>query len=407
MKRASTLVLHLRDTETLCGPGKTILETIRINDDPRFAYCVGGFETERPNEYLEHVARWCPTVALSGTRTRLARDVVDLARWVSRSGVGIVHAHDVKTDAYGYLAARLAGVPAVTTAHGYVRVSAKSMAYSVLDKALRRRMELVLVVSETMKNEWLSAGFPGERLRVVKNCIVLDRYPFHSRPERWIRERTLAKRGAVIGCIGRLSAEKGHARALRAFARVLRFDAHVTLMIAGDGPERGRLEALSEDLGINERVTFLGHRKNIHEVYEALDVLVLPSRSEGLPNVILEAMALGIPVVATAAGGTPELVRHGETGYLAGADVVRDLAQGVLDTLRDPKRTAEQTARARTFAEREHDMPRLVERTHAIYRQLLEANVRDDRRRGHPYRKAARRRRVEPTLSARRSERPR
>src|SRR5262249_9818316 len=140
----------------------------------------------------------------------------------------------------------------------------------------------------------------------------------------------------VVGAVGRLSAEKGFDLLIRAVGRLLKGGADVQLIIVGDGEERPRLEALITELGLVDRVLMLGYRPDVSELYQAMDVYALSSLSEGLPNVLLEAMALEVPIVATRIAGVPRLVRDEVTGLLVEPGSVDALTHGLDRLLADP-----------------------------------------------------------------------
>jgi glycosyltransferase involved in cell wall biosynthesis len=180
----------------------------------------------------------------------------------------------------------------------------------------------------------------------------------------------------VVGCIGRLSAEKGQRLLIEVFPEVLRAVPSARLLLAGDGPDLPRLRDRAETLALGDAVRFLGHRQDILDVYGSLDLLVLCSDTEGLPNVVLEAMALGVPVVATAVGGTPELVIDGRTGWLVPPAEPVPLGRAIVEALRRREEAAERAAAARRHVEADFDMMGLIRRTHDLYRRFLGASQR-------------------------------
>jgi glycosyltransferase involved in cell wall biosynthesis len=141
----------------------------------------------------------------------------------------------------------------------------------------------------------------------------------------------------ILLTIGRLSREKGHRDLVRAIhvLRALRQELEFRLVIVGDGPERAGIRTLTSALGLEGEVLLAGHQSNVQPFYALADLFVLPSRSEGSPNVLLEAMAAGVPVVSTGVGGVPEIVRHGESALLVKAGDTRAMAEAILRLLQD------------------------------------------------------------------------
>lgn len=197
-----------------------------------------------------------------------------------------------------------------------------------------------LVNSSFLKRQILSRfpEVPPERVEVLHNGVdtaALD--PARCARRREVRrELGVSEAGLLVTAVGRLAAVKNYPLLLRAFAQALRVLPEATLAVVGEGGELGSLKALSEGLNIGDRVRFTGFRKDIPEVLHASDLFVHTSLMEGLPNAVLEAMAMGRPVVATDVGGVPELVAHGETGLLTPSGDEAALTKALLYLLNAP-----------------------------------------------------------------------
>jgi glycosyltransferase involved in cell wall biosynthesis len=206
------------------------------------------------------------------------------------------------------------------------------------------RLVLVVAVSEAVASTLASLGMARSRIQVIHPGVAFNRYP----------ERPEGHRGApVIGCVARLHREKNVALLLKAFARVSKEIPEARLEIVGDGPERNGLERLTERLGIGARTAFRGYVKDVGRDCGRFTVLAVPSSRESFGIAALEAMACGVPVVATRVGGLPELVVDGETGLLVPPDSEAAMAEAILGLLRDPEGARrmgqEGRARAGTF----------------------------------------------------------
>jgi glycosyltransferase involved in cell wall biosynthesis len=175
----------------------------------------------------------------------------------------------------------------------------------------------------------------------------------------------------VIGYVGRLVPIKDVDNLLRAVALVQVQIPNLRLVVAGDGELRSPLETLAADLGLAERVTFLGWQQDLATVYGAMDLFVLTSLNEGTPVSLIEAMAAGVPVVATAVGGVPDVVEHAVTGMLVPPQQPDVLAAAIVAALTDAERTARMAARARTSVRDRFDSARLVQDTDMLYRRTL------------------------------------
>lgn len=363
-------ILHLRDTERLCGPGKTIRETIRLNSDPSVTYIVAAFEYTLENAFLRQLEGLCPIWRLPGARWRFPLTAVQLARRARHESITLFHAHDVKTNVLALLAGQLAQIPVVTTVHGYISIDRKSSLYTIADRALLRSMDSVVAVSAAMQDRFQRTGLPSAKVRLIRNCIDSSSYRFNYRSKVLRGLDQIGSDDIIIGHVGRLSPEKGQRRLLAAFPRILQRVPAALLVFAGDGPDLEPLRVAAAAPENRGRVRFLGYRSDVRDVFADLDLLVLSSDTEGMPNVVLEAMALGVPVVATAVGGTPELVRDGVTGILVPAADTAALAEGILRALQDRRSAMERAIGARSMVEQDFDMANLIRQTHEMYYQI-------------------------------------
>jgi glycosyltransferase involved in cell wall biosynthesis len=230
-----------------------------------------------------------------------------------REGVSVVHTHNPQPLIYGSLAAKAAGAALVHTKHGVNpgrgrRLWARRAASRLVDA-------FVAVSAPTADVARAAAECPPRALRVIPNGIDLGRFGPDAAARAAIRsELGVDDRAFVAGTVGRLYPEKGHDYLIRAVTPLCADDFHV--VIAGDGPERERLRAQVDALPRATSVHLLGARRDVPRLLAALDVFVLSSVREGLPLVIPEAMAAGLPVLSTAVGGIPQVVDEGATGFL-------------------------------------------------------------------------------------------
>jgi glycosyltransferase involved in cell wall biosynthesis len=178
----------------------------------------------------------------------------------------------------------------------------------------------------------LKAGVREEKVHLVRNGI--DLRPFEKVVPS-LREVSASDRSLIVGLIGRLSWEKGVDIFLNAAARVVVEFPSVKFVVVGEGPDKDKLELLIDELKIRENVSMLGRREDMPSVYASLDVMVSSSRQEGLPMAILEGMASGLPLVATAVGAVPTVIKDGRTGVLVPPEDADSLAAAIVDLLRD------------------------------------------------------------------------
>lgn len=235
-----------------------------------------------------------------------------LGLWM-RGRFDLVHTHNPAALLYGAPAAAMAGVACVHTKHGANPRAGRRL---IANRLAGRLVDAFVAVSpETAEVARRRKEVAESKLHVIPNGIDLDRFvPDSSAREALRAELGIAHGAWVVGTVGRLAVEKNQDLMLRAVAPLLRPEDHVVLV--GDGPLAGALATLARELGIERRVLFLGARPDVCALLNVLDVFVLSSRTEGLPLVIPEAMATGIPVVSTAVGGISTVIEEGKTGFL-------------------------------------------------------------------------------------------
>jgi glycosyltransferase involved in cell wall biosynthesis len=299
-------------------------------------------------------AGW-PVDVLDQPLGRRPRLVLRLAALFRREGIDVVHTHSSGPLIYAVPAARLAGVRVVVhTRHHGQDPHTSSRALAVC-RFLSRAIDRVVCVSNDGVAHATSEGIAPRKLAAIWNGIDTDQF-------RAAGPRPLGP--AVI--VARLSPEKDVATLLRATALVVEQEPGFRLAIAGDGPCRRDLAALSSTLWLDAHVKFLGQVRDIPALLATASLLVLPSLMEGISLTLLEAMAHGLPVVATRVGGNPEVVVQGQTGLLVPPQAPDDLARTLLRLWRDPETGRRMGRAARERAVRCFD----VRRTVAEYEQL-------------------------------------
>jgi glycosyltransferase involved in cell wall biosynthesis len=258
------------------------------------------------------------------------RTLVSFLRSVRHAGADILQTHGYKANVLAWLLRRWLPVPWIGFLHGETAENRKVRAYFQLERAAIRHASRVVVVSSDMRAAAIDRGVPFSKIVVIPNACLVDADALGA-PMAWSAEAA-----PRIGVIGRLSPEKGVDVALRAHATLLARQPDARLVVVGEGTERARLGRLADDLRISHAVEWAGYRDRPEEIYQTLSVVLLPSRSEGMPNVALEAMAYGVPVVAAAVGGVPEVVRSGVTGFLAASEDHGAMATHLVALLENP-----------------------------------------------------------------------
>jgi glycosyltransferase involved in cell wall biosynthesis/protein-tyrosine-phosphatase len=322
-----------------------------------------------------------PVTIIDETRLGPAAMMTRLTTWLASRPFDVVHTHRYKDTVLGALAARLAGVPnVVRTVHGHPEPTGgwsamKLRMYESLDRfALRRWASVIVAVSKNLADSLRGAGFwPGMVTAIHNGAAPIPPIAPDDRAALR-RELNLPPDALVIGTVGRLVPVKGHVDLIRAVALAQPRMPQARLVIAGDGPLLGDLWAMAGRLGIDKHCVFAGHRADVHRVLAAMDVFALPSLSEGIPMALLEAMSLGVPVVATRVGGIPEVVRDRVTGLLVPPGDDRALAEACLELARYPDWAAEIGAAGQVFVTEEYTQERAGRALADTYRSLCRAS---------------------------------
>ncbi len=298
------------------------------------------WEANRCTTFLNEVgARGFPTIALAADFPRIRSAIHELTAAIRVSGCDVLLCHGYKANILGRIAARRGGVPAIAVSRGWTGETSRVKLYDWLDRRHLRLMDHVVCVSHGQAEKvsrWCRV--PGSRISVIHNSARLAAF---AKADPAARDRLLrhfpVDEGVsrVVFAAGRLSPEKGFGVLIEAAATICRDDPAAGVVIFGEGGLRGELERRVASLGLTGKVLLPGFRDHLDTLIAGADVVVLPSFTEGLPNVALEASAAGIPVVATAVGGTPEVVADGVTGLLVPSGKPTALAEKVRSLLRD------------------------------------------------------------------------
>jgi glycosyltransferase involved in cell wall biosynthesis len=309
------------------------------------------------------------------------RDVLAVARLAAhfrRARVHLVHTHSSKVGIVGRLAARVAGVPAVVhTVHGWsfndTQRPAVRKLYTAFERAVGSFTDRIVVVSESDRDRGLAAGIGRlDRYRLLRSGIDPSIYRLPATP----REETRAALGffpgqTVVGTLACLKAQKAPLDFVEAAAAAHARDPEMRFFLAGDGELRPAVEERIRERGLEGVVRLLGWRRDVPDLLHAMDLFLLTSRFEGLPRAVLQAMAAGVPVVATDVDGTPEVVRDGVTGDLVPpADPVA-AADRLVALARDPGRRARYAERAREVLKESFDVNRMVTELEELYVGVL------------------------------------
>jgi glycosyltransferase involved in cell wall biosynthesis len=356
------LFLMINSFET-GGSERQFVSLAKSLDDHKFALKIGCIQTKGPlRNFFGEVPRFRLGGSVYGWKSWHSR--WQLSRHLRQEQIQIAHSFDFYTNLTLVPSARWAGVPVVIGSQrqlGDLLTPIQSRA----QLAAFRFCDAVVCNSEAAADGLVQAGFPRTKVRVIGNALL---------PEAFAETEPLVPRRAEVlrvGMIARMNARhKNHLEFLRAMTKLRGAFSTAEFLLAGDGPLRPELEAEAVALGIGDRMKFLGDRRDIPAVLASLDVILVPSDSESLSNVVLESMAAGVPVVATRVGGNPELVSD-DRGLLVPARDIEALANATAALLNDPSRRALLGANARRFARDNFSAESITNKYEELYSDLL------------------------------------
>ena len=364
-------VVHYSDSESFGGTERAMLQLLAGLDRKRWRPVLFHADVPGAAQLAQEAAALGVAIRPVARVTRPARGVASLpslARALRRESAAVFHAHQTWSLScrYGIVAAALARVPAVVaSAQLFLEMPPLrgiDLQHSLLSRCLDRHVAVSRYVASRLRDRF---DVPAVKISVVPNAVALrDPVP---RDIRLRAEVAGDETTPLVLTVARLDAQKGLVHLLETAAIM----PDTVFAIAGDGADRSALEAQAASLGVASRVRFLGHRRDVPALLAIADVFVLPSLYEGLPLSVLEAMAAGVPVVATAIGGTDEVVRDGETGTLVAPGDARALAAGIRSMLSSRDRAARLAEAGRAYVQRIHSADAMVSAMSRLYDELL------------------------------------
>ena len=367
-------VLHLRTvTGRGGGPEKTLLTSPRfIGDgyDLRLAYIrpVDDPLYDMPARAAKAGATLVDIPERHGLDPWTWRQLVEE---IKQSRPAILHAHDYKTNVLGILLGRRFGLPVMTTMHGYVSRGTRLNFYYRVDRWALRRMQRIVAVSSDLLEHALQLGIAPRKCVLVENAIDCEEFSRRQGVAEAKQRLGLPIDRLLVGAVGRLCEEKGFDRLILAIDQLLAAGIDAQLCILGEGGARGELESLVTGLGRQDRVRLVGYQSDTIDWYQAMDVFALSSLREGTPNVVLEAMALEVPLVATRIAGVPTLIEDGVNGLLVEPDDVSGLTHALGELLSDDSLRQRLAGAGRRTVETKYSFALRMRKIRAIYDDLL------------------------------------
>jgi glycosyltransferase involved in cell wall biosynthesis len=343
------------------GTERQMIELIRRLDRRRWDVHVACLR--RSGAWLERVEECAPIVEFpvrSFRRPDAMAQMYAFGRWCRERGIAVVHTTGLPSNIFALPAALFARVPVRVASRRELTLgrSRREIAYQ---RAAYACANLIVANCRAAADRLRAEHVPAKRIRIIHNGVERQAPPPAARPAR-------PRRVAVVA---NLRPEKGHDVLLRAAASIVELFPDAHFEVVGDGPEMPALRALADDLQVAHAVTFSGHREDVAARLDAADIFVLPSRSEAFPNALLEAMAAGLPVVASSVGGVLEVVDHGRNGLLVPPDDHLALASMLKWLMSAPNIAGRLGAAARASVAARYSFARMVESFDSLYSSEL------------------------------------
>jgi len=298
------------------------------------------------------------------------KTIIQIKKFLREDKIDVLHCHGYKSNFYGLLGSRNL-IPAVTTNHNWLTSHWKLKLYCLFDSLWIRRFERIVAVSEEIKRDMMKYRVPEEKIEVIDNGIDIKRFNRQIPIENLIRGFSIGENVTVVGTIGSLIPEKGHIFLLKAAKELLNVRKDFKFLFVGDGPLRKTLENEARNLGIERDVIFTGQRSDIPELLSMMDIFVLPSVKEGLPMVVLEAMASKKPIIATRVGAMEKIITDNESGILIKACDIKGLKDSILGLTTDRTKGVQLSQMAFDRVKNEFSSKVMAERYMALYEELI------------------------------------
>lgn len=290
------------------------------------------------------------------------------------NNIQIVHTHLWGANFWGRIAARKTKVKVIiATEHN--EDTWKPGFYFILDRWLSRSTDRLIAVSNRVKEFYAAKGIPAEKIEVIYNGVEMSGRPVAQSPSRPVKEEFGIKEDeTVLAIIGRLVPQKGH-RYLFEAVNSLNGQYKVKLLVVGDGPSIQSLRSQVLSLKLEDKVIFTGLRKDVPDIFSAVDILVMPSLREGLPIIALEAMAYGVPIIATKVGGITEIITDGQNGLLVKPENQEEIKQAIIRLINDKGLSQYLANNARNKLKDNFTSGIMIRKTQSLYEELYRIKI--------------------------------
>lgn len=382
-------ILHLIASNFVGGPEKQILQHACDAASAEREVWIGSFR-DRPSrpEILDRASKMgIPTIEIFKS-VFSARVICELTDTFRQRRMSLLCTHGFKANVLGWIVSRLTGLPHVAFARGWTAETWRVKQYEKLDRFVLSRTRWVVCVSCSLADQLRSKKKSLPAPIIIPNSALFLEEPRTPSNEGVLMRMSLgiSADDFVVCSVGRLSSEKGHIHLVNAVPALLTRFPNLRVVVLGDGRDRRSLQKRAEELGVGHAIVFAGFQRDVRPWIQSSNVLVNPSLTEGMPNVVLEAMALGTPVIATAVGGVPDLIRHQATGLLVPPGSPDAISEAVAELLVDRTKALQIAINAKKRAQ-DFSPARQLESLLELYAAVLNLpkRAREGPRRAQPY----------------------
>ncbi len=378
-------VIHLITRLIVGGAQENTLYTAALLDPTRFSVQIlSGAQTGTEGSLIEEVRQQGIQLTILPDLVRQISPVHDLLallkliRYLRKSRCKVLHTHSSKAGILGRLAGRIAGTPVIIhTVHGWSFHEYMSpwlrKTYIFLERWMADSCQALIAVSQKdiQKGLQASIGRP-QQYHLIRSAIPMEQFdPAHY--DRQIIRQSLGipDDAVVVGNIGRFSPQKNPLDWVRVASLIAAREEKAFFLLVGDGPMRAEVEEHLDQTGIRKRTILTGLRRDIPQLLAAMDIFLITSLWEGLPRVIPQAMAMGLPVLANSADGVQEIIQNGENGYLFQAGEIEQMAEICVQLMHDPDQRMDLGQRGRESVLQAFDLQRMIEQITALYEKYI------------------------------------
>lgn len=365
-------VLIIIDTKVLGGPGKGLAQLLKRAEN-KFDYILCNFSYPAPASSQFNTVMVNLAIRINILHSRFIFDwspIIECYRLIKNEKINIIQSHGYKADIIAFFLWMFTKRPWISFSHGWTTENYKVQFYNLIDRLVLRFSTLAVVVSPPLLSE-ISTLRGSKPTKIIYNAVDPDEITLGLTEEEIKTKYKIPADFFIIGCFGRLSSEKGQSVLLNAVSKVVKINKKFVVLFAGDGPDKTFLEAHADKLEIHSNVRWCGYHSEMRGFYNAIDLLIIPSLSEGLPNVLLESMCFGVPSIATRVGAIQEVIDDDQTGWIVSPGNVEELTSKIIYCMQLPDKVIHAGINAKDHVLKNFSADDRVEKICKLYQAVL------------------------------------